>query len=573
IRSIYYPAKQLQVYTPYYFTSNNVSALDYKTVYGEDAEISASTQLNVMGASAVEKDIAAGNGVVHIINKVLLPPKNVAQEIDANPDFAQYGALFKKRFLTYTYNQAATKAQGNNGDVNGDGVVDSLFIRDYLGNTTIDAENPLNIEKKSISVTAFIPSAAAFQNYMTTRFSEFPNWDDIPINTLSMLYNSHFTNTMDWPTKVLNGQSQSVGGDVINAAGHIMSVKMMSNGLLYQLDKVIEPAAFTTVTGPLYFSKNYNMFLDLLNRSGLIPILTNVNLKYTLLAPPTDQSFIDAGITYNATTNTYSRKKTGGISVNLGVTDIKALVGNHILLNGYSKSELTDGFYPTVNGTYLAVKGGKIEGSVRGTLATIIRSDLQQSNGYFHGLDRAILDPEFSINELILQSLSGAVASPYRKFAELCVAAGLNTKDFLTITNVDAGKKFALFVPTNAKIIAAQNANLLPKTGAQGNEILTFERRARLINYIKFFFIENQVFTDGFAKGKASSTSPTAKPDANGKVPLTVSYPSANVIMVQSGSNPPAGEVNLTNTDNAPQNVIAKDGVIQVIDNAFTSQY
>jgi len=123
-------------------------------------------------------------------------------------------------------------------------------------------------------------------------------------------------------------------------------------------------------------------------------------------------------------------------------------------------------------------------------------------------------------------------------------------------------------VPSNAAIIAAQVAGKLPKTGAQGTTKITDP--AQLMSYLSYFFIpENQIFTDG----KRIGVFPTNK-----KLPgtaliyktVTVTSPSANNLVVTDDTGV-AAKVDMLIPN--LQNTIAKDGVVQIIDNAFTSQY
>jgi len=572
LRSIYYTPKQLQVYTPFYFTSNGVTAADYKTIYGNDAEISNDIKLNVMGAAVVESDIAAGNGAIHIINKVLLPALNVAQELDTNPEYAGYNQILKQRFMIYAYNQAATRALGNNGDIDGDGVVDSLWNRQYSINEIMDNENAVK-GTSALSMTAFVPSKTAFSDYLSSRFSTFSSLDFVPSNTFTLLYNSHFTNSLDWPSKVARGQAVSVGGDkVLLGTEEIKSVKMTSNGLFYELNKVVEPAAFTAVTGPAFFSPNYTYFSEMLSRSGLLPVLTSAGVNYTILCP-TNDALNAAGITYTTSgvNPSFMRTRTGSGPTEMNNSEIALVVGNHVLLNAYAVSDLADGFYETKNGSFVAVKNKKIEAAVRGTEATVTDPNIKRSNGYFQGIDKALLNPLLSINELVALSVSpNPTPLSYLKFRELCVLAGVDSKDFVNITSADANKKFTLFAPSNEAIIAAQNANILPKTGAQGTTVLDVAGKARLFSYIKYFFVaQQQIFTDG----KVTGSFQTSKTNAAGSnLSLTVSANGGGTLTV-TDTNGAQGQVLLSNPGNYPQNVIARDGVVQVINNAFTSQY
>jgi uncharacterized surface protein with fasciclin (FAS1) repeats len=578
--SIYYPSKMAQLYTPTFLNYYSVSAQDYTDVYGSSSVINQQTQMNIMGASVKVTDIASANGVYFKIDKVLEPPNNLAQELDSNPEYSDYNDFLKKRFLNYSYNDLATKAQGNNGDINGDGLVDSLWNRTYLTDANLDNENPVGSDKKSISLTAFIPSKAAFNQYLNSKvlpnFSN--NRDSIPSNLLLMLFKSHITNNMDWPSRIDKGYATSILGDKINITrSDIQAVKMTSNGLLYQVNKVIEPKAFTAVTGPAFFAPQYWYFAEMLVRSNLIPTLTVDAIKYTILAP-TNRAFNDHGI-YWAPQQTPGFFKWDGVQwIAMGNSELVQLVGNHIFLNKeLSTNDMANGFYKAQNGSYIIVENNKFHGFQRDSLASIIDPNKHMSNGYFHGIDKVISNPQLSINQTIVSSnisVLPQVNPQYIKFRELVALAGLTSKDFGNITAIDINKKFTLFVPSNESIIAAEVAGKLPKTGAQGSQTLSGTEKARLINYIKYFFVADQeIFTDGSKTG-AFNTSKLDPLSTSANVlylPLTVGS-SGNTISV-TDNNGSTALVDTSQPSNWPENTLAIDGVIQIINNAFTSQY
>ncbi|MGV8093997.1 MAG: fasciclin domain-containing protein [Mangrovibacterium sp.] len=588
---LFYTSKLLQVYTPNYYSNFNVSANDYTDVYGDGSGISTTTKLNVMGASVKEADVAAGNGCYYIIDQVLTPPANIAQELDTNPEYSYYNQLIKKSFVSYSYNKAGTIAQGNNGDITGDGIVDSLWIRSYDIDPNLDNENPIASNKKDrISLTAFVPNRSAFQQYLDNKL--LPNFsnkiDSVPEHTLLLLFKSHITNMMDWPSRVDRGLTTNILGDRLAVSrSDIESVKMASNGLFYQLNKVVEPKLFNAAPGPAYMSTKYWYFAEMLLNTGLTGLLTSDALSYTVLAP-SDSAFKAKGIVYvpNPATGRPGFYDVSGTTPSyISGTTLLKIIGNHIILNhSLSTTDINarDGYYPTQNNSYIAVENGKIRGSELDSIPAIILPDKSMSNGYFHGIDKVITYPKQSIYQLINSATAVNVTVPvntqYLKFKELCSAAGILSADFTStatgsITAVNADKRFTLFVPSNEAIIAAQEANKLPKTGAQGSTSLSAADKIRLANYIKSFFIpEREIFTDG----KILGSFPTVKVDANAStpseiiyVPVEISLP-ALTVKTKDGS---VGKVILSDQKAYPQNRICMDGVVHIIDNAFTSQY
>lgn len=593
---IYYPSKMIQVYTPNYFSLYHVTPQDYTDVFGPKSSVAIESQLNVMESTVTKWDISAGNGVIHIIDKVLLPPPTFVQLLDKESEYADFNQLMKNRFLTYSYNQSATIQQGNRGDINGDGLVDSLWNRVYSFNPDLDNENPKKPGTLTpFSMTAFAPSKSAFLDYLNNNLIKgFVNSvDSIPNRTLLLLYNTYFSQNMYWPSQLAGGVSSLNNDNVVISNSDINKIKMASNGIFYELNKVILPNAFTAVTGPAFLSLKYWFFGEMLNLTGNLSGLTKAGTKYTILCP-TNQAFLHYGIYYDAypTSGSPGFKRIippATIGTSLSTAQLAQLVGNHILTNlDLPAAKITDDFYTTSNNSIIVVEGGKIHGSVRDTVPQIIDPDNHMSNGYFHGIDKVIINPQQSIYDKInvtsaWNSTTFPLVTPeYTKFKELVIAAGIQIKDFGNITQVDEDRKFTLFVPSNDVITTAQVAGILPKTGAvTPNEpnttgvITDLTKRARLESYIRYFFVQDkQCFTDGKTLGTfvTSKKDPISTPTNVVYILATITYPGSILTFNEIGTST-TGKVVTTNPVLYPQNTILKDGVIQIINNAFTSKY
>jgi uncharacterized surface protein with fasciclin (FAS1) repeats len=192
---------------------------------------------------------------MHIIDKILDVPNNVAQEINQNAAMSSFNELFRERYLTYTYDAAGTKLQGNNGDPNHDGIIDSLFRRD---NSLVPG---LDLEGTTV-FTAFIPNNTAFEQYINRFITEFGRKEQVPYYIWDILYRTHFCTAMNWPSKVRNTAAGFVNvmGDVMQLPDDkLLSKKIMSNGIIYQIDEPLESNSFRSITGPAILSKDYTM--------------------------------------------------------------------------------------------------------------------------------------------------------------------------------------------------------------------------------------------------------------------------------------------------------------------------
>ncbi|WP_106831398.1 fasciclin domain-containing protein [Parabacteroides pacaensis] len=585
-KAIFYTPKNMQVYTPNFLDHYNVLTTDYTEVYGNNSQINTDMKLNVMGASVKAIDIAAGNGVYYIIDRVLVPPLNIAQELETNEEYADYFTLLKKRFVSYTYDKAGTIAQGNHGDVDGDGVIDSLWIRQFATEPNLDVENPKTANKKSLlSLTAFIPSGKAFSEYMKTRL--LPNFrndpDSIPEPTLSLLYSSHITNSMDWPSKIDRKQVVNILGDNLSVGrADIESVEMKSNGLFYKTNRVIEPKIFNAAPGPVFFSPDYTYFSRMIQSTGLMSSLSSDGMEYTVFAP-TNEAFNEQNIVWlehpDKGSPGFYRVKESSDPSSISTKELTSILGNHIVLNkSISTDKMENGFYQTQNSRYVVVDGGRIYGSDREFIPEFIEKDRRMSNGYFHSIDKMLLPPKYTVYSAVssaTRSEADTVNYQYMKFKELCSAADILKTDFVDITSANSEKKFTLFVPSNEAIIAAQLAGLLPLTGNEGSTTLTADGKAKLAKYLRTFFVaDKEIFTDGKLTGTFSTRNKnTAESTIGNDVFYAMSvFKEGNGLKVTMGDGTSA-YADLSDPVGHPQNMICEDGIIHVIDNVFISYY
>ena len=603
-KELYSPAKLFMVFTPDYITMNGITNSDYSYVFGPDAKFNTQTNINIMGASVVTADISAGNGACYIIDEVLVPPLNIAREIDSNNEYEVYNRLIQRNFVEYSYNGTATMARCPNGDCSGDGMVDSLWNRNYsfLRYTPfLDQENPQTINMGVITYhmyTAYLPEKQAFNNYLNNKLiPAFGSENEIPVNTLALLFQSHLSNDMDWPSKIDRGRVVNSLGDILKVStSDIVNVKIASNGLVYRLNKVIEPKAFTHVTGPAFFSPDYSYFAEMLIMTNSLISLVSDDMEFTIFAP-TNDAFIEQNVLYltdppAGNAPGFYRYDTNNLLQPIGYADITNIMGNHILPGkAYSSSSLEDGFHLAQNGRYIVFDDGRFFASERDSVYQFIdgQKDQRMENGYFHGIDKMLIPPTYSLYEQINRATSPfsdqeLINVQYYKFKELCEAANILRSDFMglenvppSITGVSTGRRFTLFVPSNQAIINAQNAGLLPKTGLENpdNETITEEERLQLAYYLSYFFINvQQIFTDGKTTGTFETRYPNfleTKPNKNVFLNATVSYDGGQLTL--TGSEGDVGKVVMSDPVNMPQNMICRDGIIQIVDNVFINQY
>src|SRR5690606_35393746 len=94
--------KHLTYFFKKYMDLKQLSASDYTAFFPE----SNYTGLNILGAKidAEKHNIIAENGVIHVVDKVLVPEKSIDQYIRDKPEYSVFKSLLDK-FSTYSLNE------------------------------------------------------------------------------------------------------------------------------------------------------------------------------------------------------------------------------------------------------------------------------------------------------------------------------------------------------------------------------------------------------------------------------------------------------------------------------------
>lgn len=634
-KQLFYDNKWIQVYNKSFFPNNLLQSTDYTEVFGANATFN--QYFNIMGASPVSVDLRSANGVIHAIDVVLDIPQTIAQYLEKNKDTdGGYFNTLRSKLLYYYYDDKQTRKQINGGDANNDGMLDSLFRRkffseDGLALSLLDQEYITKIANTTVTqsaLTAFTPDANSFNNYYNNKLlPSFHNKaDSIPFMTWWLLFKSHISYGLSWPSiAYYGGASNDLGDKVAVLKEDVNSVKMLSNGLIYQLKKVIEPKLFAGLLGPAFFDNNftyeawminkvfYQQYLDnspdqnftflCLSNNTLQASTYNLNYQERFISP--DGTAIVMPFLYKPTETAAGLITQAQYSsaTYLGLLQAQTIKGS------YTYSQLIDGYYQTYLGYYVKIANHVVYSSSK-TLNNIddgqkilyskcyispVTTKLQPTNGSFLQGDSIINIPSPLYSSILNRP-------EYSGFAALVLKAGLSSQ--IDRLNIEFGstttsgitasdkRKFTLFIPSNAAIDSVQKKGTKPfawttATNLSANDV------TRLQQWIRhcFVFIDadsdaaNQLFTTG-KNYNSTATYYTRKQLGAGVQPITVKYDAVNKRLSLTDSNgmnavtvnevssiwpqpvqPVSPAPNLITI--TPQNVLCKDGVIHIINKVF----
>ncbi|MGL5682411.1 MAG: fasciclin domain-containing protein [Marinifilaceae bacterium] len=248
-------------------------------------------QFYVAGASVLESGIPIDNGYMYVIDKVMDPLKTVYDEL-SSPEFQNDYSLFLtmyNRFSNFEFDQDLTKLYAQPGD--------SLFLlHHYLKPTTKrdlpDIADEWTLDRKDneferrmrFTFNSFIPNNEAMQNYITSYFDEVTDQKEVPLLSLFYLLSSHIADRKEiiLPCDIDKGIEGNFGETWPIKSTDVKERKFCSNGLIYGINTVLEPAIFSMVTEPLFKYKRFSTMANLYHRTNNLMPLVDAERDYTL---------------------------------------------------------------------------------------------------------------------------------------------------------------------------------------------------------------------------------------------------------------------------------------------------
>lgn len=573
----YAPADYNNKHIPYFiddfFVARNLSAADYNYFYPN----STYSGFNVAQANVVTKDIPAENGIIHEVDKVITPLLSIDEDIRSKPEYSVFKAMLNRLYLnnmvTFTYSPEATARYRLVSKT-----TDSVFIKVYSNLLTFSPnnENHLKMEDNDGQKdcwTMFIPRNEAVTNYVNTVLCQhYPSLDEMPVQIIADFLNSHLFPTAVWPTQFASTRNNAGEEARFDPATDVFDKQFLSNGIVYGVNKVMEPNAFRTVFGKVYLDNKYQFMTRILEATGLKIMVSQPTIPVTMFLIP-DKVFADSGYSYNLTSNTWSRTTSAGTSSN-GVFDALARMVRSCVFQTPYRSMLDD-----LSGT------GVVKSGENGTEGEYIRFDnysiqtagLRDFGKWAHvdSSATAVNGKVYYLNNLPsassnpigyhLRQLGTPAASEYNYFWTLLSTSSVFTQSTNAIAGI-VGSFYTILVPGNAAVMQAVKDGVIPgnvTTGAPTFNPSSPEDKLRVANFILYHFINNRtIIPDGQVDGVVESVLKNAL--GNG-LRLTV-YNAPNDMQVVDMNN------RIANVITAQSNILSNMAVIHLLDNYLKPQ-
>ena len=394
--------------------ANVTDCMAASTVNGNPLSFTVGGTVMVNGATVTATDLSASNGIIHVIDKVLMP--------------------------TPTPNDIPRTAQCT-------GIHDSLVAAVIQAELleTLQGEGPF---------TVFAPTDQAFADAgidlaaLDTVEGKAALSDILLYHVVaSEVPSSAVMDCMD--ADAANGQtlSFSVGSTVmVNDATVTMADVATSNGIIHVIDKVLSPTDTPNdIAKTAQCTGVHSSLVAALAQAELVETLQGEG-PFTVFAP-TDQAFVDAGIDL-ASLDTPEGKQT--------LSDILLY---HVVSGAVPAADVAQcGGATAVNGQPLAFTVG---GSVMVNDATVSIADVNTSNGIIHVIDK-VLTPTNTPNDIVrTASCTGAHTS--------LVAALIQAE---LVQTLEGEGPFTVFAPSD-QAFADAGIDLASFDSVSGKENLT----------------------------------------------------------------------------------------------------
>ncbi len=317
----------------------------------------------INGSSNVtDADIEASNGIIHIIDEVLIPA-------DFCPQTIVQIAAGDARFTTLV----------------------AALSKPELSDLLAAANDPTQ------DLTVFAPTNDAFDATLAALGKE--SIDDIPVELLREIVTYHILGTAVFSDELTNGEvptllpDESVTVDLtdgvkINQANVIIADLCAVNGVVHAVDAVLLPSyveySLGTVAEVVLFESDFTVLASALRRVDLLETLATTD-NITVFAPD-NAAFVAAGIT---SLDAFTDEELTGV------------LTYHVLGAKVLSSELpTSGIAQTLAGGniylgYLFNQRVLING-----LTEIKAVDIEKSNGVIHVIDRTLVPPAPNVVEI-----------------------------------------------------------------------------------------------------------------------------------------------------------------------------
>jgi len=577
---IYFPGdfnnKSITYFLSPFMAFSGLSAADYNFFYPNIA-----FNGNNIGPAhllADQQNIIAENGVIHVIDKVLTPPLNIDQYINSKPDYSAFKNLLDK-FVTFSINTDISHRyevlSGKAGNV---------YVKSYstLLGFSLNNENYLKVDvndAQQSSYSILAPTNTAVDTYAKNVLLKY--WRKRGITNLNELYvvapdvirdyvNSHlYTNTV-WPSKF--ALTQNFLGDVTKqTTADLIDRQVLSNGFLYGTNKSQDASVFSTVYGNVNLDPDFNIMKQALLYFNLQLSLKIPSIRYVIIPIP-DATLRRMGFTYDPFF--VSQPIRGDLAAFRRILQTHIIpLGNRPVPNFNSGA----GILEASNGEYIKYDRGRLLSAGTQDSVAVAKQTIPVDSISTTPVNGAVVYGREALTYTVqpvgkhIERYGNIPSAPYYNFFQYLFNSFIYNKTTGAITGLTDGVNYTVFVPTNAAIVAAVRAGLLPGNTTTGvpNFTATDGVSVTLVNkFIQYHIINKAtVVSDGEKIGQFESL---LKDDNGDAAKINVSINTVNSLQLRDVTG---ATINVLLGANDRSNVLSNRTVIHQINTYLKYQF
>lgn len=481
--------KYVSVYPPSFFGKfgfKNYSS-DYQKLYQTSYDMSDST-FNVEGVSVIREkmDMGCTNGVVHGINKVMEPRKNLLDELKSDPRFSLYYS-FLMRFDTLMYDAVHSTV------VNG--VEKKAYKTEFwYKNNGVLTDLDFDFLDETVDLTLFPASNDVINAFFGPYLSNFQgSYDKIPDDIVVDLLKHNLLQPTKYPAR-LYLQDMEGGIRMTDSRNVLQPTKILedspivtSNGLIYPTTKLLTPPRLSSITGRILLDPQFASMKYLLDKTNYMNTISNSDYasnefllgerirypkSWTIIAP-SDVAFNDSlkGGLESFSDNTlkdYAKFLIIPDTVYLSDTD-DAFFDKGVFIKSFS-----DGYYKTMGGTFMRKLGNTLYSSFFADSVANIIDVVKGSNGVIYVVDDILYPVPYNVT--IFSQMVNFMSTASQVIQEITNGqhSGLVTEMRSSSSNL------TFFIPTNEAI---ESYNVLAQSNGQMKTwgVMTAEEKERVI--------------------------------------------------------------------------------------------
>lgn len=568
--------KNITYFLSPFMTTSGLSATDYNFFYPNTLYNGAN--VGPAHISPGEQNIIAENGVIHVIDRVLTPPQSIDQYINEKPDYSVFKGLLDK-FVTYNLNtDISHKYEVLTGKAA------NVYVKNYstLLAFSPNNENYLKLDANDAqqgSYSILAPTNDAVNTYAKNVLLKY--WKKRGVNSLTELYvvapdlirdfiNSHLYTATLFPGK-FKTTTNALGDATKRDLTDVVDKQSLSNGFLYGVNKAENANVFATIYGNVNLDPDYSIMKQALLYFGLtIPIKTQ-SLKYLIVMIP-DKTLKKMGFSYDPFFVS--------APIRGDLVAFKRILQTHIIPLGdraVPNFATGSGIIEASNGEYIKYDKGKLlsAGTQDSTLVakqTIPIDSVSTTpiNGAAVYGNEALTYTVLNIGKHI-EKYGTVATAPYYNFYQYLFNSVLYNKTTGAITGLTDGVNYTILIPTNAAIVLAVKAGLLPGnvttgvpnfTSADGVDI------TKVNKFIQYHIInKSTVVSDGQKIGEFESLLKNDVGDA-AKINVTINTVNSLLLRDVTGTT-----VNVLLGPTDMSNVLSNRAVIHQINSYLKYQF